>query len=71
MSLFESIDHLCPVRLHFLLDLLEEEDIVLELLPSLLDTPDTAPFPAVQLLQVLLNAQLDSCLDLLIMALER
>jgi hypothetical protein len=71
ICLLDVVDNLDSVGLHILPDLLQEEDAVLQLLLPLLNAFGTRPLPAVQLLQILLNAQLDRSLDLLVMPLQR
>lgn len=71
VGLVNNCNDLLLVGLDVLPDLLQQEDILSQLLFLLLNAAQTCLLAAVQLLQILFNAELDGCLDLLVVLLER
>jgi hypothetical protein len=56
VGLVDGAHDLCLVGFDVMPDLLQEEDVVLQFLPSLLDAFDAAFLPPVQLFEVFLDA---------------
>ena len=71
VGLVNNCNDLLLVGLDVLPDFLQQEDILSQLLFLLLNAAQTCLLAAVQLLQILFNAELDGCLDLLVVLLER
>ena len=71
VGLVNNCNDLLLVGLDVLPDLLQQEDILSQLLFLLLNAAQTCLLAAVQLLQILFNAELDGCLYLLVVLLER